>query len=548
MPRVFISYSNDSPAHQKWVFHLATELQEKGVDVLVDPWELRTDDDIAAFFQNVLSAFDYILLICTDEYVRMGKTVITSHLMDYIDEDRIIPIIKQNGTSDVPEFLNTDFFIDFSFDDEFEESISDLLRILRGYQSELMINSVAPNEDKDDTEDSEYLEESPDAIYKGSYDIVDSPDSSDINIDSCILDEEDDIGDMEAPEEAAPESERFSESQETDEGDARMSRSTEVTLDDSDVKHDQDFIIESIKDASTIAGAGDPCKPEPTALPTETVDFAAFAPERITPDSSFILDVWAYLPGQYDEIVEMATALRREANLGRKTGIPIPRLSILTIQIEIETLEVKDPIDTVVWNGVPTNASFIINVPADIQLADYPGKASIGYNGINIAKVSFVVSVADQENPSHSNRSTSSTIPKTAFASYASENRAEVLSRIQGIKKIAPDLDIFLDVFSLRSGQDWQEKLERHVPSKDTFYLFWSKAAAQSDWVEREWRLALQRRGLTYIDPVPLDEPSVAPPPEELKKLHFSDAYLAYIKYEKLKKKMGDQIIDISDE
>jgi hypothetical protein len=56
------------------------------------------------------------------------------------------------------------------------------------------------------------------------------------------------------------------------------------------------------------------------------------------------------------------------------------------------------------------------------------------------------------------------------------------------MRKVAPDLEVFLDVFSLRSGDNWQLKLEEHVPTKDTFFLFWSQFAAHSVWVEREWR------------------------------------------------------------
>jgi hypothetical protein len=128
------------------------------------------------------------------------------------------------------------------------------------------------------------------------------------------------------------------------------------------------------------------------------------------------------------------------------------------------------------------------------------------------------------------------TIINSAFASYATEDREEVLSRIHGMKKIAPDLDIFLDVLSLRSGDDWEKKLEMHVPSKDSFFLFWSKSASQSEWVDREWRLAFNRRGQDYIDPVPLVDPREVPPPAELNKRHFADAYVAYIHYERMKR------------
>jgi hypothetical protein len=47
--------------------------------------------------------------------------------------------------------------------------------------------------------------------------------------------------------------------------------------------------------------------------------------------------------------------------------------------------------------------------------------------------------------------------------------------------------------------------------------------------VEREWRCALERRGIEFIDPVPLADPDEVPPPAELGvELHFDDWLLAY--------------------
>jgi hypothetical protein len=46
--------------------------------------------------------------------------------------------------------------------------------------------------------------------------------------------------------------------------------------------------------------------------------------------------------------------------------------------------------------------------------------------------------------------------------------------------------------------------------------------------VEKEWRCALEARGIDFIDPVPLESPDIAPPPIELVELHFNDWELAY--------------------
>ena len=61
-------------------------------------------------------------------------------------------------------------------------------------------------------------------------------------------------------------------------------------------------------------------------------------------------------------------------------------------------------------------------------------------------------------------------------------------------------------------------------------YLFWSRAARASKWVDLEWRIALDRNGLGRIDPVPLESPDLAPPPSELAALHFNDWMLAYLR------------------
>ncbi len=88
---------------------------------------------------------------------------------------------------------------------------------------------------------------------------------------------------------------------------------------------------------------------------------------------------------------------------------------------------------------------------------------------------------------------------------------------------MAPDLDLFMDVGALRSGERWQERLQEEISGRDVLYLFWSGAASRSTWVEHEWRTALRTKGLGGVDPVPLETPDTAPPPPELADLHFNE-------------------------
>ncbi|MCK4613989.1 MAG: toll/interleukin-1 receptor domain-containing protein [Thermoplasmata archaeon] len=122
---------------------------------------------------------------------------------------------------------------------------------------------------------------------------------------------------------------------------------------------------------------------------------------------------------------------------------------------------------------------------------------------------------------------------ETAFALYSRLDREQVLPRIQGIQKALPNLNIFIDMLSLRSGQNWEQEIRKIIPSKDIFYLFWSGNAKRSHWVEKEWRCALEMKGLDFIDPVPLVSPEIVPPPEELSAKHFDDWTLAFMRSEK---------------
>ena len=147
IPKVFISYSHDSLGHKQWVLNLATRLRNNGIDAILDQWELEAGDDLPTFMEKHLSTSNYIIMICTERYVKKAnkgdggvgyeKMIITSNLLKNINENKIIPIIKQKGTHNVPTFLKTKLFVDLSLDDEYEFNFDNLLRTI--HKSPLLI-------------------------------------------------------------------------------------------------------------------------------------------------------------------------------------------------------------------------------------------------------------------------------------------------------------------------------------------------------------------------------------------------------------------------
>jgi hypothetical protein len=261
----------------------------------------------------------------------------------------------------------------------------------------------------------------------------------------------------------------------------------------------------------------------------DRVHFSVTSPPLIQPGSSFVVDVWAHLDQQRQEVIQRA----KEAVAGRKIQIktrgplPVGRGTVLTVHLKIDNLLIEDPEDTILWEGEIGSASFAVQVPQDAAPGSRLGQATIYADAVQIARVNFELNVGAEQVeakalPAQEKRY------QTAFASYASPDRDEVLRCIQGMQKAAPSLNIFVDVHSLRSGQNWEQELWTRIPASDVFFLFWSTNAMQSEWVEKEWRCALNAHGLAFIDPVPLQPPDVAPPPPELAGLHFNDWQLAY--------------------
>ena len=261
----------------------------------------------------------------------------------------------------------------------------------------------------------------------------------------------------------------------------------------------------------------------------DQVNFSAFAPTEVEASTTFILDIWAHRADQWAQVLELAQSLNRSSLVGRKGPSLVTSGTVLTVTVDVPGFSTSEPVDVITWAGDASNASFLFAVPPETPKGPHSGKATIAVAGVAITKLMFTISVGNRKAPHIDRLAHREVRPSTAFASYASQDRTEVLARVQGMQKANPCLDVFLDVLSLRSGQDWEQHLSYLILTRDVFFLFWSRNAANSAWVEREWRLALEKRGIEYIDPVPLEDPETAPPPKPLSSLHFNDSYLAYI-------------------
>lgn len=56
--------------------------------------------------------------------------------------------------------------------------------------------------------------------------------------------------------------------------------------------------------------------------------------------------------------------------------------------------------------------------------------------------------------------------------------------------------------------------------------LFWSRNASASPWVRWEYDTARQAKGLAAVIPMPLEDPKIAPPPQEFDDAHMRDRFM----------------------
>jgi hypothetical protein len=139
-PKVFISYSHDSAEHKQWILRFATTLRDRGVDAILDQWDLKPGDDLPEFMEQNLEDADFAVMVCTKRYVEKAnagkggvgyeKMIMTSSSLNKISDNKVIAIIRENGQPKVPTFLKTKLYIDFTKDEEIEFAFDELLRAL----------------------------------------------------------------------------------------------------------------------------------------------------------------------------------------------------------------------------------------------------------------------------------------------------------------------------------------------------------------------------------------------------------------------------------
>lgn len=264
---------------------------------------------------------------------------------------------------------------------------------------------------------------------------------------------------------------------------------------------------------------------EQAPVTVSDVQFSAVSPKQITKGDYAMIDITVYEESYrhiVDSIISGADGPVRETFGGSHK---VQENAEIRIALSSPDIDVSDCDETQIWQGKYLVYSFPIEVPSNYAKRQILLTATVYFDGVIATRLKMIASCQTM-------REQKLQIMRedvlSAFISYASQDRSRVATIIQGMKKARPDMDIFFDVESLRSGEDWGVALRREIEARDVLYLCWSHHAKLSQWVEAEWRYALSNKGLDAIEPIPLEPPTECPPPEELNSKHFNDRTLLY--------------------
>jgi hypothetical protein len=254
----------------------------------------------------------------------------------------------------------------------------------------------------------------------------------------------------------------------------------------------------------------------------EDVKLGAAAPAAASPGQQFVAHFVAYPAGQEAQarrLIEsqspdvMPVLGRRSCRWARGTEV---RVALRGDHVQVEPAE--QPFE---WLGEVQALDFSVKVAHAAPPGDVVLRFDVSIAGFLVAALCLTLRIGITARPAVL-ASTTASAARTAFASYASPDRALVTHMVGAIERSA-GIAVYQDCLDLKPGEAWKEGLNREILSRDLFLLFWSRSAAESKWVEWEWKTALRDKGTPAMQVHPL-QPGVEPP-DALRHLHWSSVH-----------------------
>jgi tetratricopeptide (TPR) repeat protein len=248
--------------------------------------------------------------------------------------------------------------------------------------------------------------------------------------------------------------------------------------------------------------------PVPLPQPGESksqVICTVFSPPAASPGSEILIQVFTYLYEKFKEAQLKAIKLSEgPASTATATSPPSSQQGTeLVLEMRMREVSIKNPIRRITWNGSTDHAAFAVQIPGEVTQSSLIGRVIISPHRIPIGTIPFRLKIQkNSDSISVSKRPQplgDITIYRYPYISYAPEDKEEVSQRLKKLSSL--EVSYFQEILARDSNDTGVEKLIQKITKADAFFLFWSKASLQSEWVKKEISIALLRQNGSEEEP-----------------------------------------------
>ena len=188
----------------------------------------------------------------------------------------------------------------------------------------------------------------------------------------------------------------------------------------------------------------------------EPLEFAVSHPIQFSMGVPFIVDALIYRQNDRRLAVLRAAELSSDNDRFRSSGsaeaVRGTKLRV-TLGLPWPTEPAAQMVD---WSGALSNASFQVVTPKYATSKTMHGTCGISVDGLTIGQMHFQLQLSNGDQ-SHARKISRAAVIKSAFASYANQDRRRVVARIQGVEQLG--VSVFADVNGLRGNEQSKKQI-----------------------------------------------------------------------------------------
>jgi hypothetical protein len=278
----------------------------------------------------------------------------------------------------------------------------------------------------------------------------------------------------------------------------------------------------------------------------DNVECSVFAPANPTKGRRILIQALLHKADQFAAAIRIAMEIDKGANRKAfaKLSTQVEHGALVQLFLEIPRLNIETPFQEVTWEGVPVRVAYPVDVPPTAPVGPCQGTLRVMVEDFPVGEIIFGINIGEREEPAtyytvmgptgqnEDRRIDPIAIEairfRHAFISYSRKDAQPVLLYAEGLAR--GGIKVLVDVHSIEPGAEWQEQIPGFIDKSDLFCLMWSQNAAQSEWVDKEARIAVHyydKKRAPRIWPVVIEHPAPEPP-SHLKRFNFNSPWLAH--------------------